>query len=199
MSEAEVGSLRRRVSSIALLAGLVLFSGLLASCRSTQAASQAPGPPPLDGEAASTPPTAPGVGEDCVTQDQWQVKLEISGGIAGELKSLALDNGGVFSVQDRLTGVDLAGKLGQQDSMKFAQLLASTCPFEEPGRLPNCADCFLYDLEIDSGGRPNRFHFNGISLQGSRFGPLVAALEALANQAILDAGGTPAGQLDSEG
>ena len=148
--------MRMRIVFIALLLGSVL-----SAC--------GPARTPIP---ASQPASEPG--------GDWTIRMTWSGGIMGMMKTIEIHSDGRARIEDQRgngqsTDMDLtAGQLRQLTE------LVNSAPLQPPGR-PGavCADCFVYDLEITSGGRTFSAQLNDINLPGSGLEPLIEFLRGL--------------------
>lgn len=116
--------------------------------------------------------------------DTWSVQLTQSGGFAGVHRVVTVNSDGqVVAVDER---ADHTGTLqltpGQLDRLADQVLAAMTM---KPARLSsNCADCFIYDLEIRTDGTTFSVQLDDVTLPDSGLEPLVMSLRDLMEQAL---------------
>ena len=74
----------------------------------------------------------------------------------------------------------IAGELSADELSKLNELVSSAeyIPASKPDGMA-CADCFIYDLEIQTNGEKFAIQLNDISLPNSGLEPLVAQLRGL--------------------
>lgn len=152
----------------------VLFISLFtASC------GQATTPAPLNTPAIEAPtPTLPASG------NEWTITMNHSGGIMGLMRSIEVSSDGKYIVVDERTNKTITGELSADELSKINELVSTEyIPTSKPNGM-GCADCFLYDLEIQAVGKRVAIKLNDISLPGSGFEPLVSLLRGLMDTAL---------------
>lgn len=144
--------------------GLILLTAafLLAGC-STQKA-----------EATNTPPAL---------EESWSVKMTLSGGIAGLLRTVEVQADGSYTVVDERAGATVQGNLEDEKLLALKGLIENLVitTSKNPGA---CADCFIYDIEIQNGGKKMIANVDDLSLGESGLGELVNFLQELINTAL---------------
>lgn len=144
--------------------GLILLTAsfLLAGC-STQKA-----------EATNTPPAL---------EESWSVKMTLSGGIAGLLRTVEVQADGSYTVVDERAGATVQGNLEDEKLLALKGLIENLVinTSKNPGA---CADCFVYDIEIQNGGKKMIANVDDLSLGESGLGELVNFLQELINTAL---------------
>lgn len=109
-----------------------------------------------------------------------------SGGIMGLSRSIEISSDGKFTVGDKRTNKTMSGELSAVELSKLKELVSSS-QYVSPNK-PNgmvCADCFIYDLEIQtSGNKKFAVQLNDISLPDSGLEPLVTYLRELIDKAL---------------
>ena len=157
-------------STLGRLRVAVFFAALLTSCVSPASPS-------------ATPPLPPSPTEDACGPDQsWRAQLTVSGGFAGIQQMIVLDAGGAMTITDAQSETSRTRVLGPDELSRVRSLLASACPFPNPGPLPSCADCFDYQLEVSYGAGIARAELNDVSLTGSVYEDLIRELVDLGGQ-----------------
>jgi hypothetical protein len=124
------------------------------------------------------PPPAPTPDRD------WTMRLTQTGGFAGVHLVIHVTSAGEMRVQDQRTGRAATlrlppGELSELDSLRQA-LTAPQTP-----RLPSaCADCFIYDLEIESNTGLIRLQADDTTLAASGAQALIEHLRELRDRAL---------------
>ena len=114
------------------------------------------------------------------SDDKWMVKMTHSGGIMGLSRSIEISSDGKFTVVDKRTNKTISEELSIVEVSKVKELI-STSKYVSPTK-PNgmvCADCFIYDVEIQTDGEEFAVQLNDISLPESGLEPLVDYLRNL--------------------
>ena len=123
---------------------ILLISITLSACAGSSVST--PVPEPL-GTPTSPPDTT------CSTPANWKIRYNRSGGIAGFNETLTLDSGGNLTVQSERPPVDVQKKISKNQVGVIGGLLAQACPFEMKPNDAGCADCFLYNLNVQMDGQ----------------------------------------------
>jgi hypothetical protein len=109
----------------------------------------------------------------------------LSGGFAGVQKSLQLTSGGHLVAADERLGKQGQTSLGEDELGPLTRLLEGACPFIDTGRMPSCADCFVYSIDLNWGSERHRLTFNDVNLAESGFGELIEKLNEVREQVLL--------------
>ena len=126
---------------LALLLGLTACSRLLPTASSPQA---------LPSPAAS-----------------WTtIKLMQSGGIAAVILSVEVSSDGQLKAEDRLSGRSVVQSVTPEAMAELTRLFSKSSALTAAAPHSNCADCFIYDLEVTSAREINddprrRYHTCG--------------------------------------
>ena len=129
---------------------------------------------PQQVEATATPPAL---------EETWSVKMTLSGGIAGLLRTVEVQADGSYVVVDERADTTIQGKLEDEKLLVlkgFIENLVITTP-KNPAV---CADCFVYDIEIRNGGKTMIANADDLSVGESGLGELVNFLQELINTAL---------------
>jgi hypothetical protein len=122
---------------------------------------------------AETPaPTA----TQLMLEGKWAVKMTHSGGIMGLMRSIEVASDGTYTVTDERANKTFTGKLTDDELKKLQDMITDmqyTAP-TMPGGV--CADCFIYDIQIQSDGKGLTVQLDDISLPESGLEPLVTTL-----------------------
>ena len=148
---------------------LLLISLILSACAGTPVST--PTPKPL-----GTPTSPPAAA--CSPPEKWNIQFNRSGGFAGLDESLTLDSGGSLDVQRKRPPVNEKSSISKEQVAAIAVLLAQACPFEIEMGKDNCADCFVYDLNIQMDGQTYSVQASDVTLTEDLH-PLVDALSQL--------------------
>ncbi len=115
----------------------------------------------------------------------WTVRMQQSGGIMGMSQSIEVKSDGQMIVTDDRAQKTVKGTVPSKDLNSLIGLVNSARLTQPSRSLPNCADCFIYSVEIDTGsGKPFQAQVNDISLGQSDLQPLISYLRGLMNQAL---------------
>jgi len=147
----------------------LLISLFVAGC------GQTPTPEPL-----KTPVTQPTASSLPAPDAEWTIKMNQSGGIMGLSRSIEISSDGKFTVADERKNKTVDGELSADELSKINKLVSSTqyIPAGKPDG-GGCADCFIYDLQIQRSGEKFAVQLNDISLPNSGLAPLVSYLRGL--------------------
>jgi len=114
----------------------------------------------------------------CSVPTNWAIAYSRSGGFAGFNESLTLDNGGNLKVQSERPPADMVKTISDDQVKMITDLLVQTCPFEVALDKGDCADCFVYDLDIQMDGLAYSVQASDVTL-GEELHPLINALSLL--------------------
>jgi hypothetical protein len=144
----------------------LLISLLLAGCKP----AVAPKPPVF------TPPVPSG---------EWKIKMNHSGGIMGLSRSIEVASDGKFTVMDERAGKTITAELTENELSELNKQVMNFnfIPASRPSGM-GCADCFIYDLKIQTSGKIFSIQLNDISLPNSGLESLVNYLRGLIDTAL---------------
>jgi hypothetical protein len=111
-----------------------------------------------------------------ILENNWTIKMEQSGGIMGLQRSVEVSSDGSYTVTDERADKTFTGKLTDDELIKLQDMVTGmqyTAP-TMPGGV--CADCFIYDIQIQSDGKGLTVQLDDISLPESGLDPLVTTL-----------------------
>ncbi|MBL8100847.1 MAG: hypothetical protein JNK81_16815 [Anaerolineales bacterium] len=111
-------------------------------------------------------------------EDDWYIRMIQTGGIAGVNRAVEVLSDGSYTVYQQAGGEGIKGQLSETDLAKLEDLIANL-EIANVRTDSMCADCFFYDIEIQSGGRKMVFQLDDISLPDSGAGELVTFLTGL--------------------
>jgi hypothetical protein len=111
---------------------------------------------------------------------EWMIKLTQSGGFMGLSRSIEISSGGKFTIMDEKINKKVTGEFPADELSAINKLVSSSkyiAPAKSDGM--SCADCFIYDLEIQGNGEKFTAQLNDISLPNSGLESLVTHLRGL--------------------
>ena len=120
-----------------------------------------------------------------VSNGKWTIEMAHTGGIMGLSRSIEISSDGKFTVTDKRANKTMNGELSAVELSKTNELLSSS-QYISPSK-PNgmiCADCFIYDLNIQTDGGKFVVQLNDISLPDSGLEPLVTHLRGLMDRTL---------------
>jgi len=115
----------------------------------------------------------------------WKIKMTHSGGIMGLSRSIEISSDGKYTVMDERAKKTITSELTADELSKLMEQVSASeyIPASQPdGR--GCADCFIYDLEIQGIGGKFNIQLNDISLPTSGLETLVIYLRGLIEAAL---------------
>ena len=116
-------------------------------------------------------------------EGDWSVRMTLSGGIAGLLQNIEVKSDGRYIVTDERARNIVEGELTAEEIAALEELV-STLEFSAQEIPTGCADCFVYDVEIESGGRKMLVNADDVSLSDSGLGSLVQFLRGIMDSAL---------------
>lgn len=127
----------------------------------------------------------PGAGDSLPDlSGEWSITLIQSGGIAGLQRTLTVTSDGQVTALEMRSDRSGSLQLSPGELAALEQLVAASS-FVRPTRTDSgCADCFLYDLQIQSPAGSVGFQLDDVTLPDSGLQPLVAYLVDLMDQAL---------------
>ncbi|MEK6752987.1 MAG: protealysin inhibitor emfourin [Chloroflexota bacterium] len=161
-----------RIVFLSMLVSVLLIAGCASSPAVTEANTPAPTPVLL------STPTLP-------VADEWTIKLTHSGGIMGLMRSLEVSSDGKYTVVDERANKTVSGELSESELAELREVVASLDYKDKQKPNPGgCADCFMYDLEIQDGAKNFSIQVDDISLPESGMETLVRFLRELLDSAL---------------
>lgn len=120
-----------------------------------------------------------------VTDNIWTVKMTHSGGIMGLMRSVEVSSNGNYIVTDERTKQTITDKLPADELATLNKLVTNAEYATAQKPVPSgCADCFVYDIEMQGGGKKFAVQLDDISLPGSGMELLVTFLRELIDTAL---------------
>lgn len=111
-------------------------------------------------------------------EEGWYVRMIQTGGIAGVNRAVEVLSDGSYTVYQQAGAEGIKGQLSETDLAKLEDLIANL----EIANIRTdsmCADCFEYNIEIQSGGRKMVLDLDDLTLPDSGAGELVTFLSGL--------------------
>lgn len=152
---------------------LLLIGITLAACSGAQVSTPVQEPLPTPASQSNAM---------CGTPTTWTVKFHRTGGFAGLDETLTLDNGGNLTVQSERPPANAEKMLSNTRVKQIATLLAQACPFEPVTAKNNCADCFLYTLDVQMDEQTYTVQATDVAMP-KELSPLIDELSALFSEA----------------
>jgi hypothetical protein len=115
--------------------------------------------------------------------EEWTVSMTQSGGIMGLQRSITVTSDGKYTVTDERAGNTVKNKLTEAQTTELQDLVTSL-EFTAPKKPAICADCFVYDVEIQSNGQKMIVQADDIALPDSGIAPLVDFLRGIMDAAL---------------
>ena len=116
--------------------------------------------------------------------DNWDVKLTQSGGIAGVLLTIDVSSDGQLKVEDQRSQRSASKILPSQTTTELKGLILNTGLSTSRVLQSACADCFIYDLEIQSDGNDVNIHVDDATINDSSAQGLITTLLKIRDEAL---------------
>jgi hypothetical protein len=116
----------------------------------------------------------------------WTVTFQLSGGIAGVMRTLTVSNTGAVTAEDSRRPGRVSGQATPDELKAIAAFVAAEVPASQ-SRSASCRDCLLYELEVN-GGRRSGYQFDDATLTGSVVEPVVRTLVTILNRTLTPVG-----------
>ncbi len=115
---------------------------------------------------------------------KWTVKLNQSGGIAGIQLSVEISSDGQLKAEDQRSHRIVTQSLPPQTITKIHQLLSNTSVSATGVPQSGCADCFIYDLEIQTEESDYHINVDDVTMKNSNATGLITLLTKLRDGAL---------------
>jgi len=114
-----------------------------------------------------------------LTED-WHIRMAQTGGIAGVSRTLEISSSGVMTIINERSNKQNTTQLPPDMFAMLKEVVASTVyrPISQP---MGCADCFIFDLQIDNGKEKFQVQIDEVNLPNSGLESLVGLLGKLLN------------------
>ncbi|MCL4270539.1 MAG: hypothetical protein KJZ72_13385 [Anaerolineales bacterium] len=116
-------------------------------------------------------------------EDGWTIKMTQSGGIMGLMRSIEVNSGGSYTVNDERASQHVSGTLtkSQLDGLNKVLTVMQFTPSRPTGV---CADCFIYEIDIQANGNQTLIQVDDLSLPDSGMVSLITELRGLMESAL---------------
>ena len=152
----------------------LLITLLIAGC----SPSSTPEPPQT--------PTPETIKSDLPSLDgEWIIKMTHSGGIMGLMRSIEISSDGKYTVTDERANKTIIKQLSANELSKLEKIVSNTKYITAERPIPSvCADCFIYNLEVQGIGKKFSVQVDDISMPNSGMEPLIRYLRNLIDAAL---------------
>lgn len=135
--------------------------------------------------AACSPASAPPLSTPLASlSGDWTIRFSQSGGIMGLMRTMEISNDGKATVTDQGAKKTVTIQL-KPDELAQLKTQAAQSTFTPASGPSNCADCFIYTVEVDAGaGKPFVAQVDDTSLENSGLSALVTYLRGLMEKAL---------------
>ncbi len=118
-------------------------------------------------------------------EGEWTIRMVHSGGIMGLSRSIEISSNRTYTVTDERADKTITGKLSA-DKLENLREIVVNSEFQPMERLQpsGCADCFMYNLEIQGGGSKFMVQVDDITMPDSGMERLIMYLRDLLEAAL---------------
>lgn len=113
----------------------------------------------------------------------WTIKMTQSGGIMGLKRSIEVNSDGSYTVNNERPSQHVSGTLTKSQLDGLTNLL-TTMQFTPAHPAGVCADCFIYEIDIQVNGNQTLIQVDDLSLPDSGMNPLITELRGLMESAL---------------
>ncbi len=114
----------------------------------------------------------------------WTISLTQSGGFAGVSLKVEVSSDGQLTAEDQRTGRKVTKSLPAETISRLAQLHSAALAARPAPAHSGCADCFLYDLQLNAGGKSVQIKADDTTLTDSGAAELIGLLQQLRDDAL---------------
>ncbi len=109
---------------------------------------------------------------------EWRIVFIHSGGFVGLMRTLEVSSDGSYFLKDDRTGFTKSGRLPVDELADLGKTLKKTdyVPQTAP---TGCADCFIYNIEVISGGDKFSAQVDDVNIDASGLRPLISVLRGI--------------------
>jgi len=115
--------------------------------------------------------------------DDWTVSMTQSGGIMGMLRTITIQANGNYTVTDERATNTVNGTLKEADVSKLRTMVTNANLAVQKTKTI-CADCFVYDISIQSSGQKMIATLNDMSLPDSGMEELIGFLSSVMDSTL---------------
>jgi hypothetical protein len=133
----------------------------------------------------SVPPSRPANSELPALEGEWTISMVQSGGIMGLSRSIEISFDATYTVTDRHGEITITGRLSAEQLEVLREIVLNTeyQSTVDPGQ-SGCADCFIYNVQVQAEGRKFVVELDDISMPGSGMERLIMHLQLLLESAL---------------
>jgi hypothetical protein len=114
----------------------------------------------------------------------WKISLTQSGGFAGVMLEVIVSSDGKLTAQNQRSGRMVTQNLTADTIARLGGLSSGIVAATPVVTHSGCADCFVYDLVVESGGRSVQIHADDTTLANSSAEDLIQVLQGLRDAAL---------------
>ncbi len=114
----------------------------------------------------------------------WTVGMQLSGGFAGLSQSIEISSDGAVVAKDERNGKTVKRQLTSDELAQFTALIKLVSLKSSNGDPTGCADCFIYNIQINSSSGKSTAQFDDVSLPDSGMSSVVQYLRDLMSQML---------------
>lgn len=118
---------------------------------------------------------------------KWTVKMNQSGGFAPVLLSVEVSSDGHLKAEDQISHRTVSQTISVQKTTEIMQLISKTSVPSKNMPESGCADCFIYDLEIQSEGSDIHLQVDDVTIKDSGAADMIALLRTLRDETFRSA------------
>lgn len=116
--------------------------------------------------------------------DTWTIKMTQSGGIMGLRRSVEISSDGKYTVTDERMNKSVSGVLPTNELTTLTRTVSALRMDLQTPEQSVCADCFIYEIEIQSNDETISLQLDDITLPDSGMEPLISSLITIMNTAL---------------
>jgi hypothetical protein len=110
-----------------------------------------------------------------------------SGGFAAVLLSVEVSSDGHLKAEDKISHRTVSQTISEQKTSEIKQLISKTRLSSKNMTESGCADCFIYDLEIQSEENDIHLQVDDVTINDSGAADLIALLRTLRDETFRSA------------
>jgi hypothetical protein len=114
----------------------------------------------------------------------WMMTLTQTGGFAGVMLKVVVSSDGRLTAVDQRSGRTVTQTVPANAIPKLSALVHRLAAITPGAQHSGCADCFNYELQIDSGGRSVQIHADDTTLGDSGAQDIIRLLQSLRDAAL---------------
>ena len=115
---------------------------------------------------------------------KWNVKLTQTGGIAGVFVTVEVSSDGQLVAENQRSQQRVTKTLSSQTIAELRGLIFNSILSTSHVQQTVCADCFIYDLEIQSEGNNVKIQVDDVTINNSSARELITALLRVRDDAL---------------